>query len=60
LPDFQVWKFIAEGLHALFGMCSSSADEIANIMKVDRVIRNKYKDQVRQLGGVASYDEDIA
>jgi hypothetical protein len=41
-------------------MCSSNADKIANTMKVDRVIINKYKAQVRQLGGVASYDEDIA
>jgi hypothetical protein len=41
-------------------MCSSNVDEIANIKKVDRAMTNKYKAQVRQLGGLASDDEDIA
>jgi hypothetical protein len=52
--------FLAKTQRMLFQICSSNAEEIANIKTVDRAKINKYKARVRQLGGEASDDEVIA
>jgi hypothetical protein len=53
-------KFMAKTQKLLFGICKSNADEIAKLKSVDRVKINKYKAQVRELGGHASDDEVVA
>jgi hypothetical protein len=53
-------NFMAKTQKLLLGICKSNADEIAKLKSVDRVKINKYKAQVRELGGHASDDEVVA
>ncbi|KAM0838324.1 hypothetical protein ACQ4PT_061049 [Festuca glaucescens] len=57
---FKFDKFMAKTQLVPFGICKSNADDIAEIKSIDREKLNKYKAQVRQLGGQASDDEVFA